>query len=166
MSGDGALSSPGGAGFTNLSQSAIIRWGWGFYTVSGGIDPKDYRFRPRFVGVVDVRNDLWSGDGTLILPGCRWLHEPQPVSDQSMGLGFPHRAGPYRPGESPFTSPCCRRCRCMQLNIVRGWGLILPRWRWLHEPQPISVKPVGLGCLLYTSPSPRDKRQSRMPSSA
>ena len=25
---------------------------------------------------------------------------------------------------------------------------------------------VGRGCLLYTSPSPRDKRQSRMPSSA
>ena len=25
---------------------------------------------------------------------------------------------------------------------------------------------VGNGCLLYTSPSPRDKRQSRMPSSA
>ena len=34
-------------------------------------------------------------------------------------------------------------------------------WRWVD---------VGLGqaqhCLLYTSPSPRDKRQSRMPSSA
>ena len=26
--------------------------------------------------------------------------------------------------------------------------------------------PVHMGCLLYTSPSPRDKRQSRMPSSA
>ena len=25
---------------------------------------------------------------------------------------------------------------------------------------------AGKGCLLYTSPSPRDKRQSRMPSSA
>ena len=25
---------------------------------------------------------------------------------------------------------------------------------------------VNTGCLLYTSPSPRDKRQSRMPSSA
>ena len=25
---------------------------------------------------------------------------------------------------------------------------------------------LGKGCLLYTSPSPRDKRQSRMPSSA
>ena len=29
------------------------------------------------------------------------------------------------------------------------------RWRSVH-----------IGCLLYTSPSPRDKRQSRMPSSA
>ena len=29
------------------------------------------------------------------------------------------------------------------------------------------VEPTGCGiCLLYTSPSPRDKRQSRMPSSA
>ena len=26
--------------------------------------------------------------------------------------------------------------------------------------------PLGEDCLLYTSPSPRDKRQSRMPSSA
>ena len=32
----------------------------------------------------------------------------------------------------------------------------------------LSVRPMGrvLNCLLYTSPSPRDKRQSRMPSSA
>ena len=28
------------------------------------------------------------------------------------------------------------------------------------------VKDLGINCLLYTSPSPRDKRQSRMPSSA
>ena len=30
----------------------------------------------------------------------------------------------------------------------------------------IIVTPVMWACLLYTSPSPRDKRQSRMPSSA
>ena len=30
----------------------------------------------------------------------------------------------------------------------------------------VSTSPEGLTCLLYTSPSPRDKRQSRMPSSA
>ena len=28
------------------------------------------------------------------------------------------------------------------------------------------ILPNGKNCLLYTSPSPRDKRQSRMPSSA
>ena len=31
---------------------------------------------------------------------------------------------------------------------------------------PSRLVPVLLACLLYTSPSPRDKRQSRMPSSA
>ena len=30
----------------------------------------------------------------------------------------------------------------------------------------LQVDAVGYSCLLYTSPSPRDKRQSRMPSSA
>ena len=36
-------------------------------------------------------------------------------------------------------------------------------------PQEFHYNPLGTvhgGCLLYTSPSPRDKRQSRMPSSA
>ena len=30
----------------------------------------------------------------------------------------------------------------------------------------IGIEALSRGCLLYTSPSPRDKRQSRMPSSA
>ena len=30
----------------------------------------------------------------------------------------------------------------------------------------VIVDGVNIACLLYTSPSPRDKRQSRMPSSA
>ena len=34
-----------------------------------------------------------------------------------------------------------------------------------HGEEKIVVE-GGMGCLLYTSPSPRDKRQSRMPSSA
>ena len=33
-------------------------------------------------------------------------------------------------------------------------------------PQARHEAVLGYGCLLYTSPSPRDKRQSRMPSSA
>ena len=33
-------------------------------------------------------------------------------------------------------------------------------------PEQMTSGEVGCTCLLYTSPSPRDKRQSRMPSSA
>ena len=36
----------------------------------------------------------------------------------------------------------------------------------VRESAVIGLKDDDLGCLLYTSPSPRDKRQSRMPSSA
>ena len=36
---------------------------------------------------------------------------------------------------------------------------------FLYE-KAMSFKGLGSNCLLYTSPSPRDKRQSRMPSSA
>ena len=38
---------------------------------------------------------------------------------------------------------------------------------WLHEQgYKVTGIELSLNCLLYTSPSPRDKRQSRMPSSA
>ena len=75
----------------------------------------------------------------LILPGCggtstlargatlavRWLHELPSTISQS-GLGFPHRAGRYRPGESLFLSPAWLRCRYMEVFLIRGWDLILP----------------------------------------
>ena len=89
---------------------------------------------------------------------ARWLHEPQPISNHPVGLGFPHPAGRYRPGRSAFPSAGCWRCRHMEGFLTRGWELILPGCggtlalargatlaaRWLHEPQPISNHPVGL----------------------
>ena len=36
----------------------------------------------------------------------------------------------------------------------------------MTESAPITFSSISYHCLLYTSPSPRDKRQSRMPSSA
>ena len=46
----------------------------------------------------------------------------------------------------------------------------LTRAMWFKERQGASVDVVNVGgaetCLLYTSPSPRDQRGSRMPSSA
>ena len=55
----------------------------------------------------------------IILPGCGrtsvlsrgttlaacWLHEPQPISNQPVELGFPHLAGRHRPVGSAFSSP-------------------------------------------------------------
>ena len=38
-----------------------------------------------------------------------------------------------------------------------------PLWHWLYF---LPIFKLSKACLLYTSPSPRDKRQSRMPSSA
>ena len=52
----------------------------------------------------------------IIIPGCggtsalapgatlaaRWLHEPQPISNQPVRLGFSHRAGGIDPGDHRF----------------------------------------------------------------
>ena len=60
-------------------------------------------------------------------------------------------------------------------EVVRGWlaGDLHTHSDWSDGTAPIAAMAaaaVDLGhsylCLLYTSPSPRDKRQSRMPSSA
>ena len=107
----------------------------------------------------------------FIFPGCGgtsalargatlaalWLPEPQPISNHPVRLGLPHLAGRSRPGGSSFSSPGCWRSMDGFLN--RGWELIIPgcggtsaltrgatlATRWLHEPQPISNHPVGLG---------------------
>ena len=111
----------------------------------------------------------------LIPPGCggtsalargaplvaRWLHEPQPIScgDDPVGLGFPHSVARYRPGRYAFSSPGYSSCRDMEGFLTRGWEIILPGCggtsalargptlaaRWLHEPQLINDRPVGLG---------------------
>ena len=49
-------------------------------------------------------------------------------------------------------------------SLILWWGLILSALP-TPEGEMFTEKMVRL-CLLYTSPSPRDKRQSRMPSSA
>ena len=49
--------SPGGADSTNLSQSAISRWGWGFHTVRGGVDPGDNQVSQQYLGGVEASKD-------------------------------------------------------------------------------------------------------------
>ena len=56
--------------------------------------------------------------------------------------------------------------------IERDLRFYADEWLYLQEEEvevpygPIDPKASDMDCLLYTSPSPRDKRQSRMPSSA
>ena len=40
------------------NQSAISQWSWGFHTVRGGIDQRNYCFRFRVVGVVEYWKDF------------------------------------------------------------------------------------------------------------
>ena len=61
------------AGSMSLSQSATSQWGWDFHTVRGGIDPRDLRFHPRVVRVVDPMEEFLIRGWDPILPGVRWL---------------------------------------------------------------------------------------------
>ena len=74
---------------------------------------------------------------------ARWLHEPQPISNQPVGLGFPHRAGRYRPCGSPFSSPHCWSCRRMEGFLLQGWESVLPGVRWLIGRAPASRRLAG-----------------------
>jgi len=53
------------------------------------------------------------------------------------------------------------------LNFMGLYGINSPLPRCYHEQVPFQQNIHGSGnCLLYTSPSPRDRTRSRMPSSA
>ena len=118
-----------------------------------GIDPWDRRFRPRFVEIVEVWIDLWSemrhyppqverdlDVGPKATIAARWLHEPQPSSNQSVASGFPHRSGRCRSRENPFSSRVCRSCRCVEGFLLQGWYLILPGVRWLYARVPANER--------------------------
>ena len=62
-----------------------------------------------------------------------------------------------------------RRLALGRGKLAAGWATLdalIGATRQLQIEAPYCRASKVLGCLLYTSPSPRDKRQSRMPSSA
>ena len=72
-----------------------------------------------------------------------------------------HKNGEY-PKDNPFIKGNNWLPELFQIGVRNPQGMTLdPQTKTIyisnHGPK---------GCLLYTSPSPRDKRQSRMPSSA
>ena len=144
--GDGNLSSRGGAAFTNPSQSAISQWYWVCTPCRMVLTRGTAVFVP---GVLELMYGRISHQGIGPYPRRVALAPRTPANQRSVkGVGFPHRAGWYRPGEPPFSSPVRWSCRCGERLLIRGGTLsssIFPGWRWLHEPQPISTPRVQLG---------------------
>ena len=110
----------------------------------------------------------WIGHATFIIK----LGDTTIITDPV----FSKNAGPFIFGPKRFTDPALR------LNEIPKIDLFLLTHNHYDHQDMMTIKrfpfkntkvltPLKLGkyfrtCLLYTSPSPRDKRQSRMPSSA
>ena len=80
--------------------SAISQRDWGVQTVRGGVDLRKLCFLPRSVEVLEIWNDLRTGDGALSSPRVELAQYTTPTASQrpaGAGLGFPHRAGRYQP---------------------------------------------------------------------
>ena len=89
--------SPPRTALWSSNQSAISQRDWGFLTVQGCVDPKKLGLLSRWMEVLEMWNDLWTGDGTLHPPevelGQHTNHGP--LQNLPVGLGIPHRAGKY-----------------------------------------------------------------------
>ena len=83
------------------NHSAISPRDWGFLTVQGGFDPRKLGLFSRLMEVLEVWNDLWTGDGTLYPPEVELAQHTNHGQSENrpVGLGFPHRAGGINPDD-------------------------------------------------------------------
>ena len=111
--------------------------------------------------------------GVRITVKCKKLNQISELSQLSIPRVYqvPHFLGSGRVFSLFYLVSSCH-----QINVHKD-TVPLPAfctptglYEWLVMPQDSSASPgcfvKVINCLLYTSPSPRDKRQSRMPSSA
>ena len=116
---------PGGSAFSSLGC-------WSCRDVKGFLIQRWELILPRCGGTSAL-----SRGATL---AARRLHEPQPISNHTVRLEFPHPAGRYRPGRYVFSSPGCWSCRYIEGFLLRGWELILPGVRWLYVRSPANLR--------------------------
>ena len=88
-----------------------------------------------------------------------------PRGGKREGAGRPAGRGPYGESTRPVRLPVSLVDRVMR--FVKNRESAIPLYACgVSAGFPSPADDYLEGCLLYTSPSPRDKRQSRMPSSA
>ena len=103
----------------------------GSHTVRGGIDSGDHQGHPRFLSwsfrcTFGSSSDPGMGPYLPRVSLARWLDEPQPISNEPIVLGLPHRAGRYLPGGWPLSSPVCWSCRHVKAFASGGGTLSSP----------------------------------------
>ena len=96
------------------SQSAIGQWGWGFYTVRGGLRPGDHRFVPRLSELYMYGRVSNPGMGKYPPRGALVLCTiPSQSAIVQRGWGFHTVRGDFRPGDHRF--------RAQVVGVVKVW---------------------------------------------
>ena len=69
------------------NQSETRQRDWSFLTVQDGVDPKKIRLLPRLMEVLEMWNDLWTGDGTLYPPEVKLAKHANHGQSRSQSVG-------------------------------------------------------------------------------
>ena len=148
------------------------------------------RYRDGPAGLVDARGRVvevyFSGAAQAFVARVAYDGSPGtvvlPLLDVAARLSDARRAPPAPPRGRPGAAALFGRARrCLGARLLKPFdvdgaptffaGTITEVWYSAADAEFMAhARPAapsrGARCLLYTSPSPRDKRQSRMPSSA
>ena len=109
--------------------------------------------------------------GTVISPNAQVMSDPESEDEDELVDGIPweeHRR--YYDALPWYALPVANLFSDANLGAWTGISLVLFAMKFFAVAAATNATVAALvlcvSCLLYTSPSPRDKRQSRMPSSA
>ena len=116
-----------------------------FHTVRGGIVRRGNRFRPRIIGVVDVRKTFCSEDGIEYSPGAGGFTNPSQSAISQWGRRFYTVRGGIDPGDHR-SRPRFVGAADLWKDFRSGDGTMSRpggAGQWLHEPQAGVSTPLG-----------------------
>ena len=124
------------------------------------------------LGVRRVLNDSQCVEA--IISCIKQVFETEQYADKAIEAGLANQAFWNQATKAYYVQHCYELIRYhRQLNTALDIDTSDENWPWLHFEAYQLLNGVELpnwsefaGCLLYTSPSPRDRQKSRMPSSA
>ena len=143
----------------------MCSWCWGFAPVANALVEQA---QAAGVDVHLIVGGLRTGSGSALEPTTRrYILEHWQAVTEATGQPFKIE-GALPDGFVYDTEPACRALvTARSLAPDCAWKLLgLIQHAFYAEGRDVTHASVLVDCLLYTSPSPRDQRGSRMPSSA